>query len=215
MTLALKDICITRKGGVPLFAPLSLTIAAGQIGAVMGPSGVGKSTLLAAIAGHLPQGFTLTGEITLNGARTNNIAPQMRRIGLMFQDALLFPHLSLADNLAFGLPAQIKGAAARKVAVEQALDAAGLAGMGARDPATLSGGERARAALMRSLLAQPWAILLDEPFSKLDTALRAGIRAFAFDHIRARAVPALIVTHDASDAAAAGGPVLNIGGQAG
>ena len=215
MSLILQDICITPKGGAPLFAPLSLTIAAGQIGAVMGPSGVGKSTLLAAIAGHLPQGFTLTGEITLNGARMNNIAPQLRRIGLMFQDALLFPHLSLADNLAFGLPAQIKGKAARKAAVQQALAAAGLAGMGARDPATLSGGERARAALMRSLLAQPRAILLDEPFSKLDTALRAGIRVFAFDHIRARAIPALIVTHDGSDAAAAGGPVLNLGGQAG
>jgi putative thiamine transport system ATP-binding protein len=118
----------------------------------------------------------------------------------------------LADNLAFGLPAQIKGAAARKAAVEQALAAAGLTGLGARDPETLSGGERARAALMRSLLADPKAILLDEPFSKLDTALRAGIRAFAFDHIRARAIPALIVTHDDSDAAAAGGPVLNLGG---
>lgn len=215
MSLILQDICITPKGGAPLFAPLSLTIPAGQIGAVMGPSGVGKSTLLAAIAGHLPQGFALTGEIILNGARMNDTAPQLRRIGLMFQDSLLFPHLSLADNLAFGLPAQIKGKAARKAAVEQALATAGLEGMGARDPATLSGGERARAALMRSLLAQPQAILLDEPFSKLDTALRAGIRAFTFDHIRARAIPALIVTHDASDAVAAGGPILNLGGQAG
>ena len=139
----------------------------------------------------------------------------MRRIGLMFQDALLFPHLSLADNLAFGLPAQIKGAAARAAAVAQALAAAGLAGMGARDPATLSGGERARAALMRSLLAEPLAILLDEPFSKLDTALRGEIRAFAFDHIRARAIPALIVTHDDSDAMAANGPVLRLTGQSG
>jgi putative thiamine transport system ATP-binding protein len=215
MSLILRDVCVTPKDGAPLFAPLSLTIAAGKIGAVMGPSGAGKSTLLAAIAGHLPQGFSLTGDIALNGRRMNDTVPQMRHIGLMFQDALLFPHLSLADNLAFGLPAEIKGAAARKAAVAQALAAAGLAGMGARDPATLSGGERARAALMRSLLANPQAILLDEPFSKLDTALRGGIRAFAFDHIRARAIPALIVTHDDSDAAAAGGPVLKLGGQAG
>jgi putative thiamine transport system ATP-binding protein len=215
MSLILKDVSITPKGGPPLFAPLSLTILAGQIGAVMGPSGVGKSTLLAAIAGHLPQGFALTGQIILNGARVNDTAAQMRRIGLMFQDALLFPHLSLADNLAFGLPAQIKGAAARAAAVAQALAAAGLAGMGARDPATLSGGERARAALMRSLLAEPLAILLDEPFSKLDTALRSEIRAFAFDHIRARAIPALIVTHDDSDAMAANGPVLRLTGQSG
>ncbi len=212
MSLILQDVAITPKGAFPLFAAMNLSISAGQIGAVMGPSGVGKSTLLAAIAGHLSREFTLTGAIQLNGMRMNNIAPQARHVGLMFQDAVLFPHLSLADNLAFGLPSHIRGRQARRGAVEDALTQAGLSGLGGRDPSTLSGGERARAALMRSLLAQPQAILLDEPFSKLDTALRADIRAFTFDHIRARAIPALIVTHDDNDAAAAAGPLITLSG---
>lgn len=97
----------------------------------------------------------------------------------MFQDALLFPHLSVGDNLAFGLAADIRGRAARRAAVEAALSRAGLAGFRDRDPATLSGGQRARAALMRALLARPRALLLDEPFSRLDADLRAGIRALS------------------------------------
>jgi putative thiamine transport system ATP-binding protein len=92
--------------------------------------------------------------------------------------------------------------------VDEALSTAGLEGMGDRDPATLSGGQRARAALMQSLLAEPEAILLDEPFSRLDQALRNGIRGFVLDHIRARSIPALLVTHDPADAQAAGGPMI-------
>jgi putative thiamine transport system ATP-binding protein len=90
----------------------------------------------------------------------------------------------------------------------EALAQAGLDGLADRDPATLSGGQRARAALMRTLLAEPLALLLDEPFSRLDAALRADIRQFAFAHVRARAIPALMVTHDPDDASAAGGPVV-------
>lgn len=205
MSLDLQAVSILGKSGAPLFAPLTLHINAGEVATVMGPSGVGKSTLLDAIGGHLAPEFRLSGSITLNGRDMLPLPAEARRIGLMFQDALLFPHLSLGDNLAFGLPQALHGRKARRAAVDQALAQAGLAGLYDRDPATLSGGQRARAALMRTLLAEPLALLLDEPFSKLDPELRDDIRRFTFDHVRARAIPTLMVTHDAADAAVAAG----------
>lgn len=208
MSLTLEHVTITRPDGAPLIRGLSLNVAPGSVTTVMGPSGVGKSTLLDAIGGSLAPGFLLSGRITLNGRDLTGLPAERRRIGLMFQDALLFPHLSLAGNLAFGLDPRIRGMAARAQAVEEALAEAGLAGLGPRDPATLSGGQRARAALMRTLLAAPEALLLDEPFGKLDMALRDEIRRFVFDHAAARGVPVLMVSHDPQDAAAAGGPVV-------
>ena len=209
MTLVLDALCL-RLAGVPLFAPLSLTVAPGTVASVMGASGVGKSTLIDAIAGHLAPAFTLTGRVTLNGADILARPAEARRIGVVFQDAVLFPHLSVGDNLAFGLSRKVQGRAARRAAVATALDQAGLSGFAARDPASLSGGQRARAALMRSLLADPAALLLDEPFSKLDTVLRDEIRAFTFAHIQARAIPALMVSHDPADADAAQGPTIRL-----
>ncbi len=120
-----------------------------------------------------------------------------------------FPHLSVGGNVAFGLPRHTRGAA-RLAAVEQALADAGLEGFADRDPATLSGGQRTRVALMRALLAEPEALLLDEPFSRLDASLRADIRAFTFAQIHARGIPALMVTHDEQDAVAAGGAVVHL-----
>lgn len=208
MSLILTDVTITRPDGAALIRGLTLDVAPGSVTTVMGPSGVGKSTLLDAIGGSLAPGFALSGRIALNGRDLTGLPPERRRIGLMFQDALLFPHLSLAGNLAFGLDPRIRGRAARAQAVDEALAEAGLAGLGPRDPATLSGGQRARAALMRTLLAAPEALLLDEPFGKLDMALRDEIRRFVFDHAAARGVPVLMVSHDPQDAAAAGGPVV-------
>lgn len=208
MSLILEHVTITRPDGAKLIRGLTLNVAPGSVTTVMGPSGIGKSTLLDAVAGSLAPGFALSGRITLNGRDLTGLPPERRRIGLMFQDALLFPHLSLAGNLAFGLDPCIRGRAARAKAVEDALAEAGLAGLGPRDPATLSGGQRARAALMRTLLAAPEALLLDEPFGKLDMALRDEIRRFVFDHAAARGVPVLLVSHDPQDAAAAGGPVV-------
>ncbi|MEE4119057.1 MAG: ATP-binding cassette domain-containing protein [Paracoccaceae bacterium] len=210
MSLSLAGLAVRFRGGPPLFPPLDLEIAPGQIAAVMGPSGVGKSTLLDAVGGHLARGFACAGRITLNGRDVTEVPPEARRIGLVFQDAGLFPHLSVGDNLAFGLARVVRGRAARRDAVELALAQAGLEGMAARDPATLSGGQRARAALMRALLAEPEALLLDEPFSGLDTERREAMRAFTLEQIRARAIPALIVTHDPADAEAAGGPRLTL-----
>jgi len=211
MTLALEAVSVTRAGAAaPLFAPVSLTVPPGTVVTVMGPSGAGKSSLLAAIGGHLGPGDRVAGRVTLTGADVLALLAEARRIGLMFQDALLFPHLSVGQNLAFGLAPGVRGRAARRAAVAGALDAAGLAGFEHRDPATLSGGERARVALMRALLARPRALLLDEPFSRLDTDRRAELRRFVFGHLRQAAIPALLVSHDAADAEAAGGPVVRL-----
>ncbi|RUS59726.1 ATP-binding cassette domain-containing protein [Pseudorhodobacter sp. E13] len=209
MSLVLQDVTVGPKAGNPLFSALSLRIAPGEVATLMGPSGIGKSTLLDAIGGHLAHGFAVSGTVALNGRDVLRQPAETRRIGVLFQDAMLFPHLSVGDNLAFGLVPSVRGAA-RRAAVETALDQAGLAGFAARDPATLSGGQRARAALMRALLAEPEALLLDEPFSRLDAELRAEIRGFVFDHLRARKIPGLMVTHDASDAEAAGGVVVQL-----
>jgi putative thiamine transport system ATP-binding protein len=211
MSLVLAGFAITAKASAaPLFAPLSLTVTREAVVTVMGASGVGKSTLLDAIAGHLARGFRLQGQVSLDGRDVTHLPAEARQIGLLFQDAVMFPHLSVGDNLGFGLPQRLHGREARRAAVAQALDQAGLGGMQDRDPATLSGGQRARAALMRALLAEPRALLLDEPFSRLDAALRAEIRQFVFDHARAQGVPVLMVTHDRADADAAGGLVVTL-----
>lgn len=193
------------RPGEPLLRDLHVQVQAGQILTLMGPSGSGKSSLLAAIAGTLQavaddaQALVFDGSVQLDGRELAQVPTAQRGIGLLFQDSLLFAHLSVAENLLFAVP---PGPRRERLAqVEQALADAGLGGMGARDPATLSGGQRARVALMRALLARPRALLLDEPFSRLDAALRGQFRAFVFDHIRARALPAILVTHDAADVA--------------
>lgn len=209
--LVLTDVSIRQRGAsTPLFPPLSLVVPAGTITTVMGPSGIGKSTLIDFIGGHLDFGFVAGGNIMLNGLDVTNSPAETRHIGILFQDALLFPHLSVGDNLAFGLNARHRGRAARRTAVDVALEQAGMAGFHDRDPATLSGGQRARMALMRALLAEPRALLLDEPFSRLDPELRAEMRGFVFAHIRNHGMPVLMVSHDASDAEAAAGPVVEL-----
>ena len=210
MSLELRSLSVRFEDGPPLFPPITLTVESGEIVTIMGPSGVGKSTLLDAVAGHLSPRFRLSGEVFLDGVPMTSRPAEARHIGVMFQDAVLFPHLSLGDNLSFGLSASVKGRAARRAAVDEALASAGLAGLYDRDPASLSGGQKSRAALMRTLLSDPAAVLLDEPFSKLDVALRQEMRRFTFDHVRERGIPALFVTHDPDDAVATQGRVITL-----
>lgn len=209
MSLELERVSLSL-GGRRLFAPLSLSVPPGEVVTVMGPSGSGKSSLLDLLCGTLPPAFSAQGRIRLDGLDLETLPPERRRVGILFQDDLLFPHLSVAENLSFGLPPEVRGRRARRAAVAAALAEAGLAGFEARDPATLSGGQRARVALLRTLLARPRALLLDEPFGKLDVSLRARVRTFVFSHARADALPTLLVTHDPADAQAAGGPIVRL-----
>lgn len=183
-------------------------IAPGDVLTVMGSSGSGKSTLLAYIAGFLDPAFTASGKIMLAGGDITTKPPEHRRVGLLFQDPLLFPHMSVGQNLLFAVRA---GEGNERLArVNEALEQAGLAEFHDRDPATLSGGQKARAALMRVLLSEPRALLLDEPFSRLDADRRSRIREFVFAEARRRRLPVLLVTHDNEDAKQAGGPVFNL-----
>lgn len=208
-TLRLRDVTVALDRQ-PLIAGLSLAVAPGEVVTVMGPSGSGKSTLLSWVCGSVDPAFAIGGRIDLDGQDITGTAPEARRVGILFQDDLLFPHLSVGENLAFGIP-RGAGREERRRRVAEALAEAELPGFEDRDPATLSGGQRARIALMRTLLAEPKALLLDEPFSKLDAALRDRVRRFVFDHATERGLPMFLVTHDPDDAAAAGGPVLEIG----
>jgi putative thiamine transport system ATP-binding protein len=197
--------------GKTLLGPLSALVQPGQCLTVMGPSGCGKSSLLAYLAGTLADVFNAHGQVRLGADDLAGQPPETRRLGILFQDDLLFPHLSVGGNLAFALPARVRPMAERRRQIDQALADAGLAGFAPRDPATLSGGQRARVALMRTLLAQPRALLLDEPFSKLDAQLRADFRRFVFSHAQALSLPTVLVTHDEADAQAAAGPVIRLG----
>ena len=208
-TLELAGVRIAI-GARELIPPLDLTVAPGEIVTIMGPSGAGKSTLLAFLAGFLDPAFTATGVARIAGTTLTDLPPERRGLGILFQDDLLFPHLSVGGNLAFALPGSVAGRRARQQRIDAALRDAGLADFAARDPATLSGGQRARVALLRTLLAEPRALLLDEPFSNLDTALREEFRRLVFAHARARGLPTLMVTHDEADAHAAGGTVLRL-----
>lgn len=206
--LKLENISLKIDGN-SLFSKLNLEVKAGHVTTVMGPSGCGKSSLLAYLCGALPSVFQTSGKIILYDRTLDNLPSHERKLGILFQDDLLFPHLSVGENLAFALPAKIKHQE-RLDQIEQALEEIELSGMYERDPASLSGGQRARVALMRTLLAQPEALLLDEPFSKLDQELRGRFRKQVFAYAVKNQLPTLLVTHDPADAKAAGGDILSL-----
>lgn len=198
MSLAI-DIERLALGERVLAQGLRIEVPPGAIHTVMGASGSGKSSLLAAVCGTLAPEFAWRGRVQLDGVEIDGLPTHRRRIGLLFQDDLLFAHMTVRENLLFAVPAGPR--AQREAAVRQALADLELQDYGDMDPATLSGGQRQRVALMRSLLAQPRALLLDEPFSRLDAALRQRMREFVFGTLRSRGVPALLVTHDQADMA--------------
>jgi putative thiamine transport system ATP-binding protein len=210
-SLEVSNLVLRLRGRI-LIGPLSFAVAPDRPTTIMGPSGCGKSSLLNWLIGMLPAPFAAQGSVRIGGRALDGLPPEQRRLGILFQDDLLFPHLTVEENLAFGLPARIKRPGDRRNAVRAALDEAALTELAGRDPATLSGGQRARVALMRALLCEPLALLLDEPFNKLDAALRERFRATVFETARTRNLPVLMVSHDPADAAAAGGPVITLGG---
>lgn len=199
--LQLLNISLSIEGR-SLIQPFSLAVKPGEVVTLMGASGSGKSSVLSFIGGDLDEAFKATGDIILNGKRLNDVPPERRGIARLFQDDLLFPHMTVGENLLFAVPnlPQEK----RVAAMREALLRAGLDGFENRAPHTLSGGQRSRIALMRALLAKPAAILLDEPFSKLDEELRQTVRDYTFAHIAAQNIPALLVSHDRNDAAKGG-----------
>jgi len=207
--LSLEEIVIYRDKE-PLLQ-LSAEVAKGEVLTVMGPSGAGKSTLLQAIAGQLQAPFTLAGQIKINDVVMNNIDAHLRKVGIMFQDALLFEHMTVGENIAFAMPNNAhKNKQMKRDAINELLAAVELDGLADRAVTTLSGGQQARISLIRTLASQPEVVLLDEPFSKLDVALRSQIRTWTFSQLKARCIPAVLVTHDKDDALAAGGEVIEL-----
>ncbi|WP_305813581.1 ATP-binding cassette domain-containing protein [Photobacterium leiognathi subsp. mandapamensis] len=198
MSFHINNVTITQPNGDILLASFSLHIAKGEIVTLMGPSGCGKSTLLNYLAGHLNPEFTAKGTLTLNNQTITEVPAHLRNIGVLFQDDLLFPHLTVWENLAFALPNNIKGNE-RKHQALTALAQLELAELANAYPHQISGGQRARISLTRLLMAKPQLILLDEPFSKLDSTLRQQFRDWVFQQIQQASIPTLMVTHDKQD----------------
>jgi putative thiamine transport system ATP-binding protein len=193
------QLALLQAGDTVLLRDLHLHIAPGTVHTLMGDSGSGKSSVLAAVCGTLAPALRWEGEIHLNGQRIDSLPTRARRVGILFQEDLLFSHMTVRENLLFAVPAGPQ--AAREALAAQALADVEMAAFLQADPATLSGGQRARVSLARALLAQPQALLLDEPFSKLDASLRQRMRDLVFGLVRQRQIPALLVTHDAADVA--------------
>ncbi|MCT4352447.1 ABC transporter ATP-binding protein [Streptomyces sp. Je 1-79] len=185
--------------GTPVLDGLDLTVPGGSLTAVLGPSGCGKTTLLRVIAGFLKaDAGTVTVAGRLLGGPGVHLPPERRRIGIVPQEGALFPHLSVARNIAFGLTDLDRPG--RRARVGEMLDLVGLPGYGERMPHELSGGQQQRVALARALAPRPHLVLLDEPFSALDSGLRGAVRAEVRAVLRESGATALLVTHDQQEA---------------
>lgn len=207
--LNLENVVIYRDDKPML--QLSAEVAKGEVLTVMGPSGAGKSTLLQAIAGQLQAPFSVSGQIKINHVVINDVSAHLRKVGIMYQDALLFEHMTVGENIAFAMPDNShKNKQMKYEAINELLAAVELDGIADRAVNTLSGGQQARVSLIRTLASEPLVVLLDEPFSKLDVALRSQIRSWTFSQLKARNIPTVLVTHDNDDALAAGGDVIEI-----
>jgi molybdate transport system ATP-binding protein len=192
-----------RRGSFEVTA--AFNVSAGRPLALVGPNGAGKTTVLNALAGHLP---IERGSILLDGRDIATLAPEARRVGVVFQDVLLFPHLTVVDNVAYG--SRMRGArrTAARAATLPWLERFDLAGFADRYPHELSGGQAQRVALARALAAEPDALLLDEPMASLDVEIRDEVRADLARHLREFSGPTVIVTHSAADVAALAAEVV-------
>jgi iron(III) transport system ATP-binding protein len=198
-TPRLEVLNLTRRFGPrAVVSDVSLQIAAGQVTCLLGPSGCGKSTTLRMIAGvETPD----SGTIRIDGQTVcdarQHLPPEARGVGMMFQDFALFPHLTVAKNVAFGLKGD---AASKSVRVGELLERVNLAGFGPKHPHELSGGEQQRVALARALAPRPRLMLMDEPFSGLDNRLRDGIRDTTLEVLKEEGAAVLLVTHEPEEA---------------
>ena len=184
-------------GSHPVLTGVDLTVPAGSLTAILGPSGSGKTTLLRVLAGfeRADGGTVQIGNMVVDGPAAQ-VPPEKRRIGYVPQEGSLFPHLTVTDNVGFGLPSRQR----RGPRTSELLETVGLAGLGKRYPHQLSGGQQQRVALARALAIEPTVVLLDEPFASLDTHLRASVRADVQRIFRASGTTAVLVTHDQSEA---------------
>ncbi len=192
-----------RQGSFRLHADLE--VPPGAAVAVMGPSGGGKSTLLAAIAGFLAPA---AGRVLWDGRDLGPLSPGERPVGILFQDNNLFPHLTALQNVALGLRPTLRPRPEERARAEAALERVGLGGLGDRRPAQLSGGQQGRAALARLLVQDRPLVLMDEPFAALGPALRAEMLALTREALGARGATLLLVTHDPEDARAIADSVI-------
>lgn len=185
--------------GRPVLEQLSLQVADNEIVCLLGASGCGKTTLLKAVAGLLPlaQGTIRLGETLLDG-QGQSLAPEARNIGMIFQDYALFPHLTVADNVGFGLVRQTRSA--RRQQVEEALALVNLQGLGERYPHQLSGGQQQRVAIARALVCKPRLMLLDEPFSNIDTQVRMKLILEIRTLLKRQGIGAIFVSHSKEEA---------------
>ncbi|MBL0720823.1 ABC transporter ATP-binding protein [Piscinibacter sp. Jin2] len=207
LALAVEDLSL-RYGGPaqpPAVDAVRFELAAGEIGVLIGPSGCGKTSLLRAIAGLEPLAagrIVLDGRVIAEAASRTQLPPEQRRIGMVFQDYALFPHLTVAQNIAFGLHGRPR--ASQKARVAELLDLVGLGHAAERAPHELSGGQQQRIALARALAPQPALLLLDEPFSSLDVDLRERLAQELRGILKQTGTTALFVTHDQLEAFALG-----------
>jgi ABC-type Fe3+/spermidine/putrescine transport system ATPase subunit len=196
--LTIDHVC-AEIGGGRVVDGVTIGVAAGEMIAVVGPSGCGKSTLLRTICGLHPAAH---GRVLVGGRDVTALPPERRSIGLVFQDHALFPHLRIAQNVAFGLQGLARTARSQRVA--EVLDIMKLGHTARRYPHELSGGEQQRIALARALAPRPPVVLLDEPFASIDTALRDELRADVVAALREHNTAAVFVTHDREDALGVG-----------
>ncbi len=194
-SLRVESLQLQLPDGRMLCESLSFSILPGKVLVLMGSSGSGKSSILSWITGTLDPRIRAQGDVWLGNTCLTTTPTEQRRMGLMLQQDYLFPHMSVGDNLKFGLRGGTRSD--RQSRVVQSLESAGLGGMQNRDPVTLSGGQRARVSLLRTLLSNPLALLLDEPFSRLDAPMRRHIRETTWE--ATHTLPVLLVTHDAAD----------------